>query len=140
MANIVSQSVALPDDRSFDAYVQFNLIGQSPPFLDCLRLIRRMAACDATVLIKGETGTGKELAARAIHYLGRRSSAPFIPVNCGTLPESLVESELFGHARGAFTDARESRAGVVAQAETGTLFLDEVEALGLHAQVALLRF
>jgi DNA-binding NtrC family response regulator len=140
MANTVSESVALPDDRSFATYVQLNLIGESPAFLQCLRLIRRMAACDATVLIQGETGTGKELAARAIHYLGLRGSAPFIPVNCGALPESLVESELFGHARGAFTDAREARAGVVAQAEGGTLFLDEVEALGLHAQVALLRF
>jgi len=140
MANTGSESVALPDDRSFATYVQLNLIGESPAFLQCLRLIRRMAACDATVLIQGETGTGKELAARAIHYLGLRGSAPFIPVNCGALPESLAESELFGHARGAFTDAREARAGVVAQAESGTLFLDEVKALGLHAQVALLRF
>ena len=128
------------DDGSLTTYLRLNLIGESPAFQDCLRLIRRMAACDATVLVQGETGTGKELAARAIHYLGRRSGASFIPVNCGALPESLVESELFGHARGAFTDAREARAGVVAQAEGGTLFLDEVEALGLHAQAALLRF
>ena len=119
---------------------QLNLIGTSPAFEAALKLIRRMAACDATVLVTGETGTGKELAARAIHYLGLRKNAPFIPVNCGALPETLVESELFGHARGAFTDAREARAGVVAQAEGGTLFLDEVEAMGPHAQVALLRF
>jgi DNA-binding NtrC family response regulator len=119
---------------------EFNLIGNSPAFEAVLKLIRRMAACDATVLISGETGTGKELAARAIHYFGVRRSAPFIPVNCGALPETLVESELFGHARGAFTDAREARAGVVAQAEGGTLFLDEVEAMGPHAQVALLRY
>jgi DNA-binding NtrC family response regulator len=118
----------------------FNLIGKSPAFDAALKLIRRMAGCDATVLISGETGTGKELAARAIHYLGLRKNAPFIAVNCGALPETLVESELFGHARGAFTDAREARAGVVAQAEGGTLFLDEVEAMGPHAQVALLRF
>jgi DNA-binding NtrC family response regulator len=117
-----------------------NLVGRSPAFEAALTLIRRMAGCDATVLLSGETGTGKELAARAIHYLGLRKNAPFIPVNCGALPETLVESELFGHARGAFTDAREARAGVVAQAEGGTLFLDEVEAMGPHAQVALLRF
>jgi two-component system, NtrC family, response regulator GlrR len=123
-----------------DPAVQTNLVGNSPAFLDVLRLITRMASCDATVLVQGETGTGKELAARAIHYLGLRRHAPFIAVNCGALPETLVESELFGHARGAFTDAREARAGVVAQAEGGTLFLDEVQAMGPHAQVALLRF
>jgi DNA-binding NtrC family response regulator len=117
-----------------------NLVGRSTAFDAVVKLIRRIAACDATVLLSGETGTGKELAARAIHYLGLRKNAPFIPVNCGALPETLVESELFGHARGAFTDAREARAGVVAQAEGGTLFLDEVEAMGPHAQVALLRF
>jgi DNA-binding NtrC family response regulator len=117
-----------------------NLVGRSAAFNAVVTLLRRIAGCDATVLVSGETGTGKELAARAIHYLGLRKNAPFIPVNCGALPETLVESELFGHARGAFTDAREARAGVVAQAEGGTLFLDEVEAMGPHAQVALLRF
>ena len=131
---------AAPDDRSFEDRCQLNLIGNAPSLLACLRIVHRMATCDVTVLIEGETGTGKELAARAIHYLGLRRSAPFIPVNCGALPETLVESELFGHARGAFTDAREARAGVIAQAEGGTLFLDEVEALGIHAQGALLRF
>jgi DNA-binding NtrC family response regulator len=129
-----------PDKPMAAGDARLNLIGESPAFLACLRLIRRMAACDATVLIQGETGTGKELAARAMHYLGHRANAPFIPVNCGALPESLVESELFGHARGAFTDAREARAGMVTQAEGGTLFLDEVEAMGPHAQAALLRF
>ncbi len=119
---------------------RLNLIGESPAFQDCVRQIRRMAIWDATVLIEGETGTGKELAARAIHYLGRRRAAPFIPLNCGALPETLVESELFGHTRGAFTDARETRAGLIAQASGGTLFLDEVEAMGPRAQVALLRF
>jgi DNA-binding NtrC family response regulator len=121
-------------------YVRVNLLGQSPVFLHALERIRKLAASVATVLILGETGTGKELAARAIHYLGGRRHAPFIPVNCGAIPDNLVESEFFGHRRGAFTDARESRIGVIEQAEGGTLFLDELEALSARAQVVLLRF
>lgn len=117
-----------------------NLIGQSPAYLDAFGLIRKFATCDATVLIQGETGTGKELAARALHYLGARRNGPFIPVNCGALPESLVESELFGHTRGAFTDAKESRRGMVAEAQGGTLFLDEIDSMSPRVQVALLRF
>jgi DNA-binding NtrC family response regulator len=117
-----------------------NLVGASPAFLEAVELIRRISTCDATVLIQGETGTGKELAARAIHYLGSRRDAPFVPLNCGAIPETLVESELFGHARGAFTDAREAHQGVIAQAEGGTLFLNEIEAMGARGQVALLRF
>jgi DNA-binding NtrC family response regulator len=119
---------------------QFNLIGHSESFLAALGAIRKFAACDATALIEGETGTGKELAARAIHYLSARRSFPFVPVNCGALPDSLVENELFGHVRGAFTDAREDQGGLVSTAEGGSLFLDEVEALSAKAQVALLRF
>src|SRR5687767_2589362 len=80
-------------------FARLNLVGRSAVFVQALDRIRRMAACDATVLIQGETGTGKELAARAIHYLGARRNAPFVPINCGAIPESLVESELFGHAR-----------------------------------------
>jgi DNA-binding NtrC family response regulator len=121
-------------------FAQLNLIGESPLFLETLALIRRISASDATVLILGETGTGKELAARAIHYLGARRDAPFVPINCGAIPEGLVESELFGHARGAFTDARETRPGVIAQAEGGTLFLDEIESTSPRTQIALLRF
>ncbi|PUB12426.1 sigma 54-interacting transcriptional regulator [Yoonia sediminilitoris] len=116
------------------------LIGQSRVFVDKLLTLRRYAECDAFVLLHGETGTGKELAARAIHKLSHRSKGPFVPVCCGALPDSLIEAELFGHARGAFTDAREARPGLVAQAETGTLFLDEVDALSPKAQSALLRF
>ncbi len=119
--------------------VMNNLVGESQQFRAMLRMIRKLAGCEATVLIQGETGTGKELAARAIHYLGARRDRVFIPVNCGAIPETLVESELFGHARGAFTDAREAHAGLIAQAEGGTLLLDEVEAMGMRAQVALLR-
>ena len=118
----------------------FDLVGQSQAFLDTLRLSERVATLDATVLIQGETGTGKELAARAIHYLSQRSKFPFIPVNCGALPDNLVESELFGHERGAFTDAKQANPGLVAQAAGGTLFFDEVEAMTSRAQVVLLRF
>ena len=121
-------------------FARFNLIGESEPFLQAVGLIGKIAASDATALILGETGTGKELVARAIHYLSARRDYPFIPVNCGAMAESLVENELFGHDRGAFTDARESRPGLVAQAEGGTLFLDEVDALSPKAQVSLLRF
>jgi DNA-binding NtrC family response regulator len=121
-------------------FAKLNLIGESPQFLEALRLIVRFSACDAAVLVQGETGTGKELAARAIHYLGGRRNAPFIPVNCGAIPDTLIESEFFGHARGAFTDAKESRVGVIEQAQGGTLYLDELEALSPRAQVTLLRF
>jgi DNA-binding NtrC family response regulator len=119
---------------------QLNLLGQSPIFVETLRLIRKIAAFDTTVLIQGETGTGKELAARALHYLSRRRDFPFVPVNCGALPDGLLESELFGHERGAFTDAKQAASGLVAEAERGTLFLDEVEAMSPRAQVVLLRF
>lgn len=91
-------------------------------------------------MIIGETGTGKEFAAHAVHYLSDRSGAAFIPVNCGALPDALIESELFGHAKGAFTGASRARAGLVREAEGGTLFLDEVEALSPRGQVILLRF
>src|SRR6266852_7844336 len=119
---------------------ELNLVGRSPAFLEVLELTKRFSACDATVLVQGETGTGKELVARALHYLGARRNFPFIPVNCGALPDSLVESELFGHARGAFTDARDARRGLIAEAEGGTLFLDEIEVITPKAQVTLLRF
>lgn len=115
-------------------------VGQSLAFRKVHALIRRVAASDVTVLIQGETGTGKELAARAIHYLGSRSGQPFVPVNCGAIPDNLVENEFFGHARGAFTGARDKHTGLVASAEGGTLFLDEIECLSLRAQVTLLRF
>jgi DNA-binding NtrC family response regulator len=125
---------------SAEAFARLELIGQSPAFREALRLIGRIAAIDAAVLVQGETGTGKELAARAVHYLSRRRDYPFVPVNCGALPDNLLESELFGHERGAFTDAKQASRGLVAQAEGGTLFLDEVEAMSPRAQVVLLRF
>src|SRR3569623_3323065 len=104
-----------------------NLVGISPACLRVLALIKIVAACNATLLIHGETGTGKELVARAVHYSSVRSDQPFIPINCGAIADSLIESELFGAAFGAFTDAREARAGVNAQAAGPTLLLDEVE-------------
>ena len=121
-------------------FATFNLIGSSPPFIEMLRFICRYGNCDAPILIQGETGTGKELVARALHYLSARGTHAFIPVNCGALPDSLVESELFGHERGAFTDARTAQKGLVAQAAGGTLFLDEIDSLSPKAQVTLLRF
>jgi DNA-binding NtrC family response regulator len=119
---------------------QLNLVGRSPVFLAAVNLLKRLATCEISVLLRGETGTGKELAARAIHYLSARRNLPFIPVNCGAIPELLVESELFGHVRGAFTDAHDSQLGLVAQADNGTLFLDEVDSLSMRAQISLLRF
>jgi two-component system response regulator GlrR len=116
------------------------LIGSSTAFRAATQLIQRLASTNVSVLVRGETGTGKELAARGIHYLGPRCDFPFIPVNCGAIPDSLVESELFGHVRGAFTDARDTQPGLVVQAHAGTLFLDEVDTLSSKAQIALLRF
>jgi DNA-binding NtrC family response regulator len=121
-------------------FFRLNLLGESPAFRQALRLIERFGDVDAPTLIQGETGTGKELAARALHYFSRRRDFAFAPVNCGALPDTLLESELFGHERGAFTDARRSHRGLIAEAEGGTLFLDEVEAMSQRAQVVLLRF
>lgn len=117
-----------------------HLIGKSEAFVAVKEKIPRVAACDATVLITGETGTGKELCARAVHYFSPFANGPFIPVNCSAIPTELFENELFGHESGAFTDARQSRRGLIAEAEGGTLFLDEVDTLHPLAQVKLLRF
>jgi DNA-binding NtrC family response regulator len=114
-------------------------VGDAPAFLKVMSKLPALAGGDAPVLITGETGTGKELTARAIHHLSDRASFPFIPINCGALPDTLLEDELFGHERGAFTDARDRRAGLIKQAERGTLFLDEVDSLTSRAQVVLLR-
>ncbi|MGH7450658.1 MAG: sigma 54-interacting transcriptional regulator, partial [bacterium] len=126
-------------ERFRDAQALAKLVGEAPAFLNAIRHVPEVAKSEATVLITGETGTGKELVARAIHYLSARAAFPFIAVHCGSLPDALLESELFGHERGAFTDARTQRHGLIAQAEKGTLFLDEVETMTLKAQVTLLR-
>lgn len=117
-----------------------SLVGESECFLRALEKIPLLARSDAAVLISGETGTGKELFARAIHYQGPPKGKPFIPVNCGALPDHLFENELFGHAKGAFTDASSAEKGLIAEAEGGTLFLDEIDTLSPSAQVKLLRF
>jgi DNA-binding NtrC family response regulator len=116
------------------------LIGESERFVEVIEKVPPIAASDVTVLILGETGTGKELFARAIHYTSARRDKPFVPVNCGALPDQLFENELFGHAKGAFTDASSVELGLLAVAEGGTLFLDEVDAMSMPAQVKLLRF
>jgi DNA-binding NtrC family response regulator len=122
------------------AQLRHCLIGESNSFRAMVKTLEKVAGFDAPVLISGETGSGKELAARAIHYLSKRNDQPFVPLNCGALPDHLVENELFGHRRGAYTDAREHQDGVIAQAQGGTLFLDEIDALSAKAQVSLLRF
>lgn len=116
------------------------LVGASSAFVAALARLPRYAGCDAGVLILGETGTGKELCAQALHYASPREGGPFVAVNCAAIPGELVEDELFGHVRGAYTHAHAARSGLVAEAEHGTLFLDEIDALPLPAQAKLLRF
>jgi len=117
----------------------YGIVGDSAPMREVFKAISKAASASATVLITGESGTGKELVARAIHYSSRRSSAAFVPVNCGGIPEGLLESELFGYVKGAFTGAEESRAGFFQTADGGTIFLDEVSETSLGMQVKLLR-
>jgi len=116
-----------------------NLIGKSPPMLALFDLLRKVSPAKTNILIQGESGTGKELVARAIHYNSDRASRPFVPVNCGAIPEALIESELFGHVKGAFTGAEQNKPGLFQLAHDGTLFLDEIGELPLQTQVKLLR-
>lgn len=115
------------------------IVGRAPALMRMIEELPAVASSGAPVLILGETGTGKELVARAVHYLSSRADSPFVAVNCGALPETLLEDELFGHERGAFTNADSKRVGLIEQAENGTLFLDEVDTLAAKAQVDLLR-
>jgi len=116
------------------------LVGESEPMRKVFSLIQRVAPTDATVLVLGENGTGKELIAHAIHQASRRKDGPFIPISCGAIPDALLESELFGHERGAFTDAYRTREGKFELASGGTIFLDEIGELPVQLQVKLLRF
>jgi len=117
-----------------------NIVSGSETMAEVLRQVRKVAPIKTTVLLTGESGTGKELVARAIHELSPRASLPFVAVNCGAIPGELMESELFGHVKGAFTDASRNKKGLAAEADGGTLFLDEVGELPLGLQVKLLRF
>jgi len=117
----------------------YGLVGRNPSMLAIYDQIQRVADLKTTVLIQGESGTGKELVARAVHKSGCRSAKPFVAVNCGALPETLLEGELFGHTKGAFTGASSDKPGLFEQADGGTLFLDEVGEMPLALQVKLLR-
>jgi len=120
-------------------YSFHQIIGKSKPMQEIFELIRRVADSPTNLLITGESGTGKELVAKAIHYNSDRQDAPFIPVNCAAIPEQLLESELFGHMRGAFTDAKADKRGLFEEAQKGTLFLDEISELPLMLQAKILR-
>jgi len=116
------------------------VIGRSAALTREIDKLKRYAQCDAGVLIVGETGTGKEVFAQAIHYVSPRASGPMVAVNCGAVPAELMEAELFGHVRGAYTNAHAARAGLISEAEHGTIFLDDIDCLTLPAQAKLLRF
>jgi DNA-binding NtrC family response regulator len=130
----ITEGVLSPGEFS-----RYGLVGESKVMRKVFQDVENAAATSATVLVTGESGTGKELVARAIHYAGARAAAPFVPVNCGAVPQELLESELFGHVKGAFTGARETRAGFFQTADGGTIFLDEIAETTLSMQVKLLR-
>jgi DNA-binding NtrC family response regulator len=140
-AERVAAGKASPSDKpgADNSNGEIGIIGSCPPMQDLYNKIRKVAPTDSNVLIQGESGTGKELVARALHNLSRRAKAPMISVNCAAIPETLIESELFGHEKGAFTGASAGRAGLVEAADGGTLFLDEIGELPLEAQARLLR-
>ena len=116
-----------------------NLIGTSQKMLEVYAIIKRVSDTKTNILITGESGTGKELVARAIHYEGNRKDKPFVPINCGAIPENLLESELFGHQKGAFTGAVANKSGLFEMANEGTIFLDEITEIPVQLQVKLLR-
>ena len=120
-------------------YEQIGLLGKSPQFVELLQAIEAAARCDVRVLLEGQTGTGKELVARAIHRFSSRNSQPFVAIDCGAIPANLIESELFGHVKGAFTGATQDRKGLMVEANRGTLFLDEIANLPLDIQAKFMR-
>ena len=135
---IQQENVLLKKDLE-EKYGMNNMVGKSKKMLEVYNLIEKIAVTDSTVLISGESGTGKEIAARAIHFHSRRRERPFVSINCGALPENLLESELFGHVKGSFTGAIANKKGMFETAEKGTLFLDEVGEMSPWTQVKLLR-
>jgi DNA-binding NtrC family response regulator len=130
---------SISDERLKESLRQVNIIGSSPSILDAVRIAALAAGANVPVLIRGESGTGKELFARFIHLMSGKASGPFIPVNCAALPDSLAESELFGHVKGAFTGAIDNKIGLFEHANGGTLFLDEIGDMPLHLQAKVLR-
>ena len=137
---VQSDEVQRAKENLLAALGRANLVGQDPVFLRAAEKIFQSANNDFPALITGETGTGKDMFARAIHFLSRRRNHPFIPVDCAGIPDHLFENELFGHAHGAYTDAHGNQRGLAALADKGTLFLDEIDSLSLTAQAKLLRF
>jgi transcriptional regulator with GAF, ATPase, and Fis domain len=131
--------VSLPNSALLTKYEALGLLGKSPQFVDLLRGIESAIRCDVRVMLEGESGTGKELIARAIHKLSARSNHPFIAIDCGAIPEHLMESELFGHVKGAFTGAVNDRKGLIETANGGTVFMDEITNLPLDMQAKFLR-
>ncbi|HEB57584.1 MAG TPA: sigma-54-dependent Fis family transcriptional regulator [Gammaproteobacteria bacterium] len=138
MNSVVEKSTITPEPERKKTLFR-SLIGKSPAMKEVHNEIRQVAASDANVLILGDSGTGKEVVARNIHYFSNRKNKPFVPVNCGAIPHELLESELFGHEKGAFTGAITSRQGRFSMAEGGTLFLDEIGEMTMAMQVKLLR-
>jgi len=136
--NLLRENVALRKDQATRGKIE-NIIGKSPAIHKVMEMIRRVAGLPSTVAIHGESGTGKELVARAIHQLSDRADKPFVAINCGGIPENLLESELFGHKKGAFTGAVEDKEGLMVVADGGTLFLDEIGEMPMALQVKLLR-
>jgi len=144
ISNVLQRSRLLEENRELkqelaEKFAFDHIIGNSAPLKQVLEMVEKVAVRDTSVLITGESGTGKELIAQAIHYNSPRREKRFMAINCGALPESLLESELFGHRKGAFTDAREDRIGLFEAADGGTLFLDEVGTLPMAMQKSLLR-
>jgi len=123
-----------------NTFLRLNFYGRSPAFIKAVKLIKKVAKADTNAFVKGDTGTGKELTARAIHYMSDRANEAFVPINCGAFTDELFLSELFGHEKGAFTGASKNKTGLLQLAHGGTVFLDEVDSLSGKAQVALLRF
>ncbi|MCW5588850.1 MAG: sigma-54-dependent Fis family transcriptional regulator [Legionellales bacterium] len=139
LRRLVRQALQLKDEHKVDDFSQYGLLGETPPIKQLVTTIRKLSRSQAPVYISGESGTGKELVAKLIHELGPRQQAPFVPVNCGAIPEHLMESEFFGHKKGSFTGAVSDKQGLFQAAHGGTLFLDEVADLPMNMQVKLLR-